>query len=209
MNGHPILPVIYLLDDDAAVRQSLALLLSTVGMSVKAYAEPDVFLREFEPGLPGAILLDVRMPGIGGMTVLDRLAAMRVTQPIIVLTGHGTIDLCRRAFKAGAAEFLEKPVDDELLIDTLQECLKTYLLQSSRMVAERQARERFERLSAREREVLDMIIAGLTNREIARALDLSPRTVEFHRARVAEKLETGTLAELIRHYAPLVESAHI
>lgn len=203
-----LLPVIYLVDDDAAVRQGLTLLLSTVGMQVKAYADPETFLREFEPERPGAILLDVRMPGVSGMTVLDRLSAMRVAQPIIILTGHGTVDLCRRALKGGAAEFLEKPVDDELLIDTLQQCLKNYLLQSGRMTAERQARERYGRLSPREREVLGMIVAGMTNREIGRALDLSPRTVEVHRANLMEKLETATLAQLIRLYAPLAESEH-
>lgn len=203
-----ILPLVYLIDDDTAVRQSLSLLLSTVGMHVKAYADPDVFLREFEPERPAVILLDVRMPGTSGMTVLDQLSAMHATQPIIVLTGHATVDLCRRAFKAGATEFLEKPVDDEVLIDTLQHYLKTYLLQSGRRTAERQARERYGRLSAREREVLGMIVAGMTNREIGRALDLSPRTVEVHRAHLAEKLETQTLAHLIRLYAPLVESEH-
>jgi FixJ family two-component response regulator len=203
-----IRPLIYLIDDDEAVRRSLSLLLSTVGMQVKTYADAAIFLREFEPERHAAILLDVRMPGTSGMTALDRLSAMHVAQPVIVLTGHATVDLCRRAFKAGATEFLEKPVDDELLIDTLQHHLKTYLLQSGRRAAERQARERYGRLSVREREVLGMIVAGMTNREIGHALDLSPRTVEVHRANLAVKLETQTLAHLIRLYAPLVESEH-
>jgi FixJ family two-component response regulator len=200
-----VLPVIYLIDDDDAVRQSLALLLSTVGMQVQAHANADSFLLRFDPEQPGAILLDVRMPGGSGMSLLDRLMAMNVTQPVIILTGHATVDLCRRAFKSGATEFLEKPVDDEVLIDTLQKALKTHLLQKSRKEAERTAQERFARLSAREREVLELLVAGLTNREIGRALDLSPRTVEVHRANLAEKLEAETLAQLVRQYAPLVE----
>ncbi|MGH8807811.1 MAG: response regulator transcription factor [Noviherbaspirillum sp.] len=203
-----LLPLVYLVDDDAAVRQSLSLLLSTVGMPVQAYADPESFLSEFDPDRVGAILLDIRMPGVSGMTVLDKLAARHATQPVIVLTGHGTVDLCRRAFKSGATEFLQKPIDDEVLIDTLQQCLKTHVLQRTRNHTEREARERYSRLSAREREVLGMVIEGLTNREIGRALDLSPRTVEVHRARLAEKLETETLAHLIRQYAPLVESDH-
>ncbi|MEC4717978.1 response regulator [Noviherbaspirillum sp. CPCC 100848] len=200
-----LLPVIYLVDDDDAVRQGLALLLSTVGMQVQAHASADAFLLRFDPEQPGAILLDVRMPGGSGMSLLDRLMAMNVTQPVIILTGHATVDLCRRAFKSGATEFLEKPVDDELLIDTLQKALKAHLLQKGRKEAERAALERYARLSAREREVLELLVAGLTNREIGRALDLSPRTVEVHRAHLAEKLEAETLAQLVRQYAPLVE----
>jgi FixJ family two-component response regulator len=142
------------------------------------------------------------------MGLLDRLAAMNISQPVIILTGHGTVDLCRRAFKAGATEFLEKPVDDEVLIDTLQRALTEHLLNKGRREAERTARERYLRLSAREREVLELLVAGMTNREIGHALDLSPRTVEVHRAHLVEKLETETLAQLIRQYAPLVDAPH-
>lgn len=201
-----LLPIAYLLDDDSAVRQGLSLLLSKVGIPVRAYADPETFLREFDLERPCAILLDVRMPDIGGMLVLDKLRTMNVMQPVIVLTGHGTVDLCRRAFKAGAIEFLEKPVDDELLIDTLQQCLKNYLIHSGRITAERHARERYGKLSVREREVLSLIVVGFTSREIGHALNVSPRTVEVHRAHLVEKLETDTLATLIRYYAPLVEN---
>ncbi|RJF95314.1 response regulator transcription factor [Noviherbaspirillum saxi] len=203
-----VLPLVHLVDDDDAVRQGLALLLSTVGMQVRTYADPEQFLRAFDPAQAGIILLDVRMPGGSGMGLLDRLGAMNISQPVIILTGHGTVDLCRRAFKAGATEFLEKPVDDEVLIDTLQRALTEHLLNKGRKEAERTARERYLRLSAREREVLELLVAGMTNREIGHALDLSPRTVEVHRAHLVEKLETETLAQLIRQYAPLVDAPH-
>lgn len=203
-----IFPIAYLLDDDASVRQGLSLLLPAVGISVRAYADPETFLREFDPERPCAILLDVCMPDIGGMAVLDKLRTMNVSQPVIVLTRHGTVELCRRAFKAGASEFLEKPVNDVLLIDTLQQCLKNYLIHSGHTIAKRHARERYKKLSVREREVLSLIVAGLTSREIGRALNVSPRTVEVHRAHLVEKLETDTLASLVREYAPLVENQH-
>lgn len=200
-----LLPVIHLVDDDDAVRHGLSLLLSTVGMRVLSHANIDAFMRNFDQDRPGAIVLDVRMPGASGMALLDQLAALRATQPVIILTGHGTVDLCRRAFKAGATEFLEKPVDDEVLIDALQRALSEHLLDRSRIEAERTARERLARLSARERDVLELLVAGMTNREIGHALDVSPRTVEVHRAHLIEKLEVDTLAHLIRQYAPLVE----
>jgi FixJ family two-component response regulator len=107
-------PLIHLIDDDAAVRESLALLIGTVGLRVQPWADARDFLARFDRGSVGAIVLDVRMPGISGLTVLDTLMAQGVDQPVIMLTGHGTVDMCRRAFKAGAAEFLEKPVDDEI-----------------------------------------------------------------------------------------------
>ena len=199
-------PLIHLIDDDAAVRDALSLLIGTVGLRVQAWADPQAFLAQFERGSVGAIVLDVRMPGTSGLTVLETLVAQGVDQPVIMLTGHGTVEMCRRAFKAGAAEFLEKPVDDEALIEALQNAVRQHVKSRERNQAGRQARERYAQLSEREREVLGLIVAGLTNKEIGRALDLSPRTVETHRANLFAKLEAESLAQLIRHYAALAET---
>lgn len=198
-------PLIHLVDDDAAVRDSLALLIGTVGLRVQPWSDPQVFLSQFERGDVGAIVLDVRMPGTSGLAVLDTLVAQGVDQPVIMLTGHGTVEMCRRAFKAGAAEFLEKPVDDELLIEALQAAVRQHVRSRERLQADRQARERYAQLSGREREVLGLIVAGLTNKEIGRALTLSPRTVETHRANLFAKLGADSLAQLIRGYAALVD----
>jgi FixJ family two-component response regulator len=198
-------PTIHLIDDDAAVRDGLALLIGTVGLRVTTWADPQAFLSGFDREAIGAIVLDVRMPGISGLTVLDTLVAQGVDQPVIMLTGHGTVDMCRRAFKAGAAEFLEKPVDDELLIEALQNAVRQHVRSRERHQADREARERYAQLSEREREVLGLIVAGLTNKEIGRALDLSPRTVETHRANLFAKLQAESLALLIRQYAALVD----
>ena len=200
-------PTIHLIDDDAAVREGLALLIGTVGLRVIPWAEPQAFLSGFDREAIGAIVLDVRMPGISGLTVLDTLVAQGVDQPVIMLTGHGTVDMCRRAFKAGAAEFLEKPVNDELLIVALQNAVRQHVRSRERHQADREARERYAQLSEREREVLGLIVAGLTNKEIGRALDVSPRTVETHRANLFAKLQAESLAQLIRSYAVLVDEA--
>jgi FixJ family two-component response regulator len=201
-------PLIHLIDDDAAVRDSLALLIGTVGLRVTTWAEPLAFLAGFDRQAIGAIVLDVRMPGLSGLTVLERLRTEGVDQPVVMLTGHGTVELCRRAFKSGAAEFLEKPVDDELLIETLQTAVRQHVRSRERHQADREARERHAQLSEREREVLGLIVAGLTNKEIARALGgLSPRTVETHRANLFAKLGAESLAQLIRRYAALVDEA--
>jgi two-component system response regulator FixJ len=149
-------------------------------------------------------VLDVRMPGISGLSVLDTLVAQGVDQPVIMLTGHGTVEMCRRAFKAGAAEFLEKPVNDEALIEALQQAVRQHVQLRQRAQTDRAARERWQQLSPREREVLALIVDGLSNKAIARALDLSPRTVETHRAHVFEKLQVDSLAQLVRGYAALV-----
>lgn len=201
-------PTVHLIDDDAAVRDSLALLIGTVGLRVMTWAEPQQFLERFDREAIGAIVLDVRMPGISGLTVLDTLVTQGVDQPVIMLTGHGTVDMCRRAFKAGAAEFLEKPVNDELLIEALQNAVRQHVRSRERHQADRAARERYAQLSEREREVLGLIVAGLTNKEIGRALNLSPRTVETHRANLFGKLQAESLAQLIRRYATLVDADH-
>jgi len=201
----PLSPLIHLIDDDEAVRASLALLIGTVGLRVQTWADPQAFLADFDRQAIGAIVLDVRMPGISGLTVLDMLIAQGVDQPVIMLTGHGTVEMCRRAFKSGAAEFLEKPVDDEALLEALQNAVRLHVKSRQRHQAGREARQRYEQLSEREREVLGLIVAGLTNKEIGRALDLSPRTVETHRANLFAKLGAESLAQLIRQYAALVD----
>jgi len=199
-------PTIHLIDDDQAVRDSLALLIGTVGLRVQPWSDPQAFLNTFDREAIGAIVLDVRMPGISGLSVLDTLVAQGVDQPVIMLTGHGTVDMCRRAFKAGAAEFLEKPVNDEALLEALQNAVRQHVRSRQRHQADRAARERFAQLSEREREVLGLIVEGLTNKEIGRALGLSPRTVETHRANLFAKLQAPSLAQLIRHYAALVDA---
>lgn len=200
-------PLVNLVDDDAAVRESLALLVGTVGLRVAPWGDPQTFLAGFDRDAIGAIVLDVRMPGLSGLMVLERLLAEGVDQPVIMLTGHGTVDMCRRAFKAGAAEFLEKPVDDQALLDALQQAVRAHARQRQRQRGDREARERYGRLSEREREVLGLIVAGLTNKEVGRALGLSPRTVETHRAHLFAKLAVESLAQLVRRYADLAEGA--
>jgi two-component system, LuxR family, response regulator FixJ len=201
----PHSPLIHLIDDDEAVRSSLALLIGTVGLRVQPWADPQAFLQTFDRESIGAIVLDVRMPGISGLTVLDALVEQKVDQPVILLTGHGTIDMCRRAFKAGAAEFLEKPVNDERLLEALQAAVRQHVQSRQRNQADRQTRHRYAQLSDREREVLGLIVAGLTNKEIGRALRVSPRTIETHRANLFAKLEIDALAHLVRQYAALVD----
>jgi len=198
-------PLIHLVDDDAAVREGLALLIATVGLRVQTWGDPHAFLASFDRAHIGAIVLDVRMPGISGLSLLEQLLEEGVDQPVILLTGHGTVDMCRRAFKAGAAEFLEKPVDDERLIESLQSAVRQHVRTRERYQVDHQAAIRYGQLSPREREVLGLIVEGLTNKDIGRALELSPRTVESHRASLFAKLEAQSLAQLIRRYAALVE----
>ncbi|MGE3927495.1 MAG: response regulator transcription factor [Lautropia sp.] len=198
-------PLIHIVDDDEAVRQSLALLLGTVGLRAATWPHPQDFLDRFDRESVGAIVLDVRMPGLSGLTVIDLLRQRGVDQPVIMLTGHGTVEMCRRAFKSGAAEFLEKPVGDEQLLEAVHNAVRSHVLSRARDSAGREARERFAMLSAREREVLALVVAGLTNKEIGRALSVSPRTVETHRVHLSQKLQVDSLARMIRQYAALVD----
>ncbi len=201
----PQSPLIHLVDDDAGVRDALAALIATVGLRVATWGAPQAFLDGFDRQAIGAVVLDLRMPGLSGLAVLERLRAEGADQPVILLTGHGTVDLCRRAFKGGAAEFLEKPVDDDLLLDALQQAVRQHVRTRQQRVADDDARQRHARLSPREREVLSLVVEGLTNKAIARALGLSPRTVETHRAHLFDKLGVESLAQLVRRYAALVD----
>lgn len=197
-------PLVYLVDDDDAVRDALALLLRTVGLRSESHADPQQFLAQLAPQAIGCVVLDIRMPGISGLDVLARLADTS-DLPVVMLTGHANVDLCRRAFKGGAIEFLQKPVDDDVFLDTVQAAVRGHIARRERLAVTQAAADRLARLSTREHEVLERIVQGMSNKEIAREFDLSPRTVETYRANVFAKLEADSLAQLIRQYATLLD----
>lgn len=199
-------PLVYLVDDDDAVRDGLALLLRSVGLRSEGHGDPQAFLSSLSPQSIGCVVLDIRMPGIGGLDVLAKLAEVS-DLPVVMLTGHANVDLCRRAFRGGAMEFLQKPVDDDVFLDAVQAAVRKHVASRERQSVTQAAVDRLARLSGREREVLACIVQGMSNKDIARAFELSPRTVETYRANVFDKLEADSLAQLIRQYASLIDSS--
>lgn len=193
-------PVVYLLDDDPDVRESLSLLLRSIGLSTQEYATPQEFRAGWEPALIGCLILDIRMPGESGLQLLETLMAQHPELPVIMLTGHGDLNACRRAFRSGAVEFLTKPVDEVALIEAVQAAIRSHIARREKSKLSQQAQAHLARLSAREREVLARIADGLSNKQIAKLLQLSPRTVETHRANLFDKLEVNSLAQLVRLY---------
>lgn len=193
-------PVIYLVDDDEAVREGLSLLIRSMGLEVQSFASPQAFLEAFDPEVIGCLVTDIRMPEMSGLQLQALMHTRAVDLPVVVITGHGDVNLARRAFLGGAVEFLTKPVDELTLIETLQRAVRTHIRSRERFSTTRQAQERLTRLSARELEVLCLMVDGLTSKQIARTLELSPRTVETHRAHLMEKLEVESLAVLVRLY---------
>lgn len=193
-------PVVYLLDDDPDVREGLALLLRSVGLRSEAYASSAEFIGGYAPHAIGCLILDIRMPGESGLQLLDRLSVEHIDLPVIILTGHGDLAACRRAFRSGAVEFLSKPADEGELIEAVQGAVRAHIRSREKTSVSRQAQARLARLTERECEVLAKIVDGLSNKQIARELALSPRTVESHRANLFEKLEVDSLAQLVRLY---------
>lgn len=196
---------IYLIDDDEAIRCSLTALLATMGWETQSYESVQSFL-ESQPelrNLNGCLLLDIRMPGKSGITLLESWEQMGSTLPVIMMTGHGSIDLCRRAFKNGAFEFLTKPVDADLLIETVGAALEQQKQRQQLRENQADLQAKLATLSAREQEVMALIIQGKSNKEMARDLSLSPRTVEAHRASLFARLEINSLAKLIKIYGGL------
>ena len=188
---------IHVVDDDDAVRESLVFLLETAGLTVCAYASAAALLTAVEGLRTGCIVTDVRMPEMDGLTLQRRLAASGNTLPVIVMTGHGDVPIAVAAMKAGAADFLEKPFDDERLLRSVQAALAASVQQSTSPEVTGML-ERLTSLTPREREVFNRLVAGQPNKTIAYDLGSSPRTVEVQRARVMEKMEARSLAELVR-----------
>ena len=191
---------VYLVDDDEAVRSALTLLLETVGLDVRSFASPEAFLNQAAGLTPGCLILDIRMPAISGLKLQEKLNVQGMAWPTVIISGHGDIEACRRAFRNGAIDFLSKPVDEQDLIDAIQKG-HAELERQQQVSAERaEAVALVKHLSVREQEVLEMIAKGLTTKQIADALGLSPRTVESHRAAIAAKAGTSSAAELTRYW---------
>ncbi|AEN64540.1 two component transcriptional regulator, LuxR family [Enterobacter soli] len=196
---------IYLIDDDASVRESLAFLLSGMQWQVKTYDSVDGFTvaHQGDAALVGCLLLDMRMPGKGGLAWLEEGEWPWPLLPVIIMTGHGTVDACRRAFRNGVFEFFTKPLDADKLIETVGLAFE----ESQRLLGAWQEtsriKARFELLTAREHEVLSVLMEGRSNKEAAALLNLSPKTVEAHRAAALTKLGVTSLVQAIRDYDKL------
>lgn len=190
--------LVHIIDDDGAVRDSLAFLLRTARHEVRSYDSAVTFLADFKADGPGCIITDVRMPEVGGIELLHRLKERGIDLPVIVITGHGDIALAVEAMKAGAVDFLEKPFDDERVLVAIASALDRSRMQAGRSAGRAQIAARLATLSQRERQVLDALVAGAPNKSIAHDLGISPRTVEVYRANVMTKMDAGSLPELVR-----------
>jgi two-component system response regulator FixJ len=199
--------LIHIVDDDAAIRRSLAMLARTAGLAAIAHPSAEAFLASFDPHSAGCVVTDARMPGMSGLDLQRELNARGDPTPVIVMTGHGAVSLAVQALKAGALDFIEKPFDDEVFLA----CVRDALAAAQRSAERRRQRDsiagRAGQLSQREREVMDLIVEGLSSPAIATRLGISVRTVESHRARVMDKMEASGLADLVR-LAIRLDEAH-
>jgi len=189
---------VFLIDDDRGVRDSLILLLSLKGLRTLPFANAESFIETYRPEWSGCVLTDLRMPGMTGLELQAALRGRGIEVPVVVLTAHGDVATARAALKNGAFDFLEKPIDDAMLLEVLHNALRVDRERRAAVTARSSSDRRTERLTEREREILALLTAGHQNREIATQLGISPRTVEVHKARIMEKLECRSLADLIR-----------
>jgi two-component system response regulator FixJ len=190
--------IIHVIDDDADVRQSLAFLLTTAGLTVRVHESGNAFLKVLGEVQEGCIVTDVRMPGIDGIELQRQLAAAGVALPVIVMTGHGDIALAVEAMKAGAVDFIEKPFDDDVLIAAIRAALARRAGDRERNARIAEVRDRLKLLSERERQVMEGLVAGKPNKIIAYELGISARTVEIYRANVMAKMQADSLSALVR-----------
>jgi len=190
--------MVFVVDDDAPLRESLQDLLQSVGLRVAAFASAQEFLRSTRPEVPSCLVLDVRLPGLSGLELQQRLAAGDMAMPIIFITGHGDIPMSVRAMKAGAVEFLPKPFRDQDLLDAIQQALARDCHAREQRADIEALRRRFDSLTPRQRDVMAHVVAGLLNKQIAGALGTSEATVKTHRKYVMAKMRAGSLADLIR-----------
>ena len=189
---------VYVIDDDEAMRDSLDFLLGSANFDVTLFESANRFLEALSSTDFGCVVSDIRMPGIDGIELLKRLKASRSAFPVLIMTGHGDVPLAVEAMKLGASDFLEKPFEDDRLIGMIDAALKQAESGARSEAVTLDISARIESLSPRERQVMDGLIAGLSNKLIAKEYDISPRTIEVYRANVMTKMQAGSLSELVR-----------
>lgn len=190
--------VVHVVDDDAAIRDSLSFLLDSAGLTPKTYESGLALLERAQALEQGCVVTDIRMPGMSGLELVLKLKERGIPHPVIVLTGHGDVALAVEAMKAGVVDFIEKPFDDEVLLKAVQMALAREESNSARLVERAEVEARVAQLSQREREVFEAIVEGESNKSAAQKLGISPRTVEIYRANVMDKMGAATLSELVR-----------
>ncbi|HAO34118.1 MAG TPA: response regulator [Candidatus Competibacter sp.] len=190
--------LVYVVDDDPAIRDSLQHLLESVGLRALGFADVETFLTAYQPDRPGCLLLDIRIPGCNNLTSQQLLRERDIDIPVIIVTGHGDVAMAVTAMKQGALDFIEKPFNDQMLLDCVHNALAEDRVRRCTRAQRQQLLERFGTLTPREQDVLHQVVEGLSNREIADLLHLSRKTVEVHRAKVMQKMQADTLSQLIR-----------
>ncbi len=191
-------PTVFIVDDDREVREAIELLMRSIGLAAETFASAQEYLDQFDPERPGCLVLDVRMKGMSGLDLQQRLALEAIHPPVILVTGHGDVPMAVRAVKAGAVDFIEKPFNDQTLLDAVHRAFDQdahHRGEASRLA---DIQERLTRLTPREREILDQVVAGKRNKVIAADLAISQSTVEAHRAKVMEKMGARSLSDLMR-----------
>lgn len=194
------LPTIFIIDDDADMCKSLAWLLESVQLPIEIYHSGMAYLEVHDPNRHGCLLIDMRMPGMSGLQLLEQLNARHNPIPVIMISAHGDIPLAVRAMKSGAVDFISKPFNEQLLVERIQELIQQDMSRHPYTHQVSHYAKRFESLTPREREIMDQVVMGKLNKQIAYALGISMKTVEQHRAHVMEKMQVGSLAELIKIY---------
>jgi two-component system response regulator FixJ len=198
-------PLVYVVDDDPAMRSSLRWLIESVGLAVHTSASAGDFHDFYDPSRPGCLVLDIRMPGMSGLDLQTELKARRIAIPVLIITGYAEVPLAVRAMKAGAFDFIEKPFSDQILLDRIRAAIAKDMAAREELQARSLVAARAAQLTPRERDVMSRVVTGKSNKLIAADLSLSTKTVEAHRARVMEKLQAKSLAELIRYALMLGE----
>jgi two-component system response regulator FixJ len=194
----PVDDVVHVIDDDAAMRDSLAFLLRSADLVVKTYESAQAFLEVRRHTVSGCVITDVRMPGMSGMDLLRRLRDLNSNLPVIVITGHGDIPLAVEAMKSGATDFIEKPFEDEAILEAVRHALVSRASDAKQQTAQAAIIEKLGTLTNRERDVLEGLVAGHPNKTIGYDLGISPRTVEIYRANVMTKMDAKSLSDLVR-----------